>query len=303
MNKKTIKNAAVTLFFMTLATGCSLVTGLIAPADTSSINSAVSRKDEAYLEKVCNGESMARSDSDKEYACNQLERLRGPGKALAATCDDVVQKYDDASKDEYSFVASMADKMAECGHYAYLFEHVVHWGNNKEGAKLLGELEGKGKPVEAEFVKYLGSHKGPKFFAVEKNRKNDVLYGMDHITKWLIDKGSTQHCAAIAESATGANIVARVSVMDYFKEAKCKEGIPLAVELLLEDLPGDRTLGCNILGAIGDASVLEKVKVVAETDGFSTVKEEERNGRVWATKVYPVRDACLAASGKIKLRK
>lgn len=311
MNTKSIKKAAAALLFMTLATGCSLATGLLGSAggsvfeaaDTSSINAAVDRKDEAYLEKVCNGESAARGESDKKYACQQLERLRGPGKAMAASCDKVIQAYDDASKDEYSFVASMGNKMAECGHYAYLFEHVVHWGNNKEGAKLLGELESKGKPMEAEFEKYLGSHKGAQFFPVKEGRKNDVIYGMDHITKWLIDKGSTKHCAALAEAAKGSNLVAFTSSMEYFKQAKCKEGVPLATELLLADLPGDRILGCSTLGVIGDASVLDKVKVLAETDGFSTVKEEERDGRVWATKVYPVRDACLQASGKIKLRK
>lgn len=63
-----------------------------------------------------------------------------------------------------------------------------------------------------------------------------------------------------------------------------------------------RMYACEILGAIGDGSVAEKVKLVADTDGHSTVQEEERDGRVRATKVYPARDACLEAYGKIKLR-
>lgn len=307
MNRKTLKDTVATLSFITLATGCGLITRVVAPnslADITSINGAVDRKDEAYLEKVCSGDSPARAESDQKYACHQLERLQGPQKALAAaTCDNVIEKYEGAPKDKHEFVVSMGKKMAECGHYAYLFEHVVHWGDNKDGAKLMSELESSGKSMDAEFAKYLASHKGPQFFPVKDDRKNDVSYGLDHITNWLIDKGHTQHCAALAASATGANIVARVSVMNYFATANCKEGIPLATELLLADLPGDRTLGCNVLGKIGDVSVLEKVKVVADTDGYSTVKEEERNGRVWATKVYPVRDACLQASGKIKLRK
>lgn len=312
MFEKSTSRAVFSLLLMTLASGCSLLGGLglgevggigEKPADNSSINSASSRGDEAYLEKVCNGETPARQDSDKEYACNRLERLRAPKKALAVSCDDLQKAYEDAPKDDRKFVAAMSEKMAECGHYPYLFEHVIHWGNNNEGVEILQSLEKNGKPVEEEFGKYLESHKGAMFFATTQSKKNDVLYGIAHITKWLMGKGSTQHCAAIANAATGANIYARVSVMTYFKEAKCKEGVPLATELLAEDMPGDRTLGCRILGAIGDASVLGKVKIVAETDGYSTIKEEERNGRVWATKVYPVRDACLEASGKIKLRK
>lgn len=298
-----MKNTVAAVLFMTLATGCGFAAGLLAPADITSVNSAVSRKDEAWLDKVCKGEYPARKDSDKEYACHQLDRLRGPSKALAASCEEVIKSYEDAPKEDFTFVSAMGNKMAECGHYSYLFEHVVHWGNGNEGVKLLNELEDKGKPMEAEFKKYLESHKGPQYFAVKDGAKNDVLYGMDHITQWLIGKGRTQLCGAFAESAKGAGLVSRVATMDYFKQAKCKEGIPLATELLLEELPGDRILGCEILGAIGDGSVLEKVKIVAESDGFSTVKEEERNGRVWATKVYPVRDACLEASGKIKLRK
>jgi len=86
------------------------------------------------------------------------------------------------------------------------------------------------------------------------------------------------------------------------KEAKCKEGIPVAVETMVDESPRRRAYSCEILGAIGDASVLDKVKTLAETDGHSTVKEEQRDGRIWATKVYPVRDACLEAYGKIKLR-
>jgi hypothetical protein len=39
-----------------------------------------------------------------------------------------------------------------------------------------------------------------------------------------------------------------------------------------------------------------------QTDTYSEVREEKREGRIWGVKVFPVRDSCLAASGKMQLR-
>ncbi|MCK6589778.1 MAG: hypothetical protein L6Q76_19575 [Polyangiaceae bacterium] len=278
-----------------LVLGTSGCVGLLAPPGMKEMDAAYERRDEAYLEEHC-------GKKDGHYACKKLEALRAPAKIAALSCGEVTSYYENSSKEDASAVALVGRKLAECGEYTYLFERVVHWGNGGEGKQILIKLEEEGKPVEAEFVKYLASHKGPQFFPMEKNKGLVVKYTIHHISQWLVEKGHTQHCAAFAESATGANEWARTAVLWYFEQNKCKEGIPLATELLLDEEGGTRGYACEILGVIGDASVADKVKTLAETDDFSEVVEEEREGRVYAMKVYPVREACRAAYGKIKLR-
>lgn len=298
MRDKLIR-VAVTASFIAGVAGCAAMSDV---RSVRAINAAFDRRDEGELEKMCSGEIALASEKNRESACAKLEVLRGPKAVQRVDCEHVVAHYDRADKREAAFISAAARRMAECGQYTYMFEHVIHWGNSGEGAEILIKLEEEGLPLEAEYGKYLAAHKGPEFFVTVRDHENDVIYGLGHITKWLVTKGHTQHCAAIAESATGASATARTAVLEYFKEAKCKEGVPVAVDLMLDDSPNRRAYACEILGSIGDASVLEKVKTLSETDGHSTVQEEEREGRIWATKVYPVRDACLEAYGKIKLR-
>ena len=91
-------------------------------------------------------------------------------------------------------------------------------------------------------------------------------------------------------------------MIPYLKAAGCKEGIPVMVSSLTSDTANHRKWACQALGKVGTRAELDKVKTLAETDTYNFVREEERNGRIWGVKVYPVREACLAAFGKIKLR-
>jgi hypothetical protein len=297
--KHNLVRYALTAFLVVGTSGCA---GLLKPADSHSTpadDHSSDALDTRYAPAGAGGPSC-------EAAVNAWEKAQNPGPIID------LKPHEGESSDAYrarinaepSFATlfSAAKRVAECDQYPYLFEHVVHYGES-EGEKILVELEKGGAPVEAEFAKYLASHKGPQFFALKEGRPNDAVYGLRHITHWLVQKGrGAQYCPAIADAAKGANMTARMSLFDYLRDVKCKEGIAVGVETLLDDEARNRSLSCILLGSIGDASVLDKVKTVADTDGYSTVKEQERDGRIFGMKVYPVRDACLEAYGKIKLR-
>jgi len=277
------------LFF----TGCTLLQA-IKPVERDELLKADEEGNVEFLKSVCAGDKRVRYSDDKRKACNMVKRHE----AANVDCSNVVEAYENTPKNSEEFVGSMATKLAECGEHTFIFEHVVHWGNNAEGARILAKLEKEGQPMEEKFVEYASSHKGKAF--LPKHTK----FSLDYIGKWLIKKGSTGHCALIADAVKDGTELAKVWAFPYFKDAKCAaEGVPIAAEVLLSDSAQHRIWACATLGKLGDASVLGKVETLATTDAYSEIVEERTNsGSLVAVKVWPVRDACTAAAGKIKLR-
>lgn len=280
------------------ASGCGGI------ANYQTLQAAFDRGDLAYLEGACSGSIITVRGEDQRSACWKRDHLVRRNSTMGASCDQIVAAHQKTGAEDFKVAQAVSAKLAECGHWAYLFEHMMHWGNESEGVKILTDLDAAGKPVEAELAKYLAAHKGSRFFPVQGDRANDVRYGIAHLHDWLQKKGHVQqHCGAIGAAALGANTTARVAALGYLKEGNCKEGVPVALETLLDEDGEARVAACKVLGALGDASVLPKVKLVAETDGWAVVREEPREGRIWASRVHPAREACLDASGKIQLRK
>jgi hypothetical protein len=267
----------------------------------AEIDTAAQNGDFEFLHAVCSGEKPVNIEANKGWACNQLEKLEPQAKALAADCESVVQAYEDSHNSDRAYVAKMARKFADCGHYTALFEHVVYWGTENDGKEMLDELEQAGLPVEEKWLEYLATHKGESFFALE--HENSVIYGLKHIGLWLLEKGKNEHCAVMVESATGASEIARSAITSpYLEEAGCKEGVPIMVSLLLSDTPTQRWHGCRALGLVGDPSVLAKLDTLAEGDGHWELVEVERGGEIYQVKSWPVREVCKEAAAKIKLR-
>ena len=75
---------------------------------------------------------------------------------------------------------------------------------------------------------------------------------------------------------------------------KCEQGIPFAEKALTDKIPSVRRVSCIFLGEVGVAKHVEKLEILGSTDGYSEVQGRQ--------KIYPVRDACKEAAGKIKLR-
>ncbi len=282
---------------LSLASSFSLVAGCagtLLPVERKEVDSAIRDRDTATLTAICQGDKRVRVDDDKRRACNHL-------KAQAATsggCDTLVKRWEGAIVSEDT-QRSFGEQFAACKQYTDLFERVVHWGREEEGARLLVHLEEKGLPVEAEFVRYAETHTGEAFMPLPAGR---AKFALDNIGTWLIKKGHKQHCGTIAQAARGASMTAKAWTMPYFRAAKCVEGAPIAADALLSERADHRMWACDTLATIGTPANLGKVKVLGETDGYSEIREERREGRVWAVKVYPVRESCTAAAGKITLR-
>lgn len=293
---------------------CLSLTGCIGPLlelaagprlGVDAVNAAVTRGDEALLEQVCKGKVAATDGTDK-YACKQLEFISAGRAALAADCEAATQLYGGARQTDYALAKAMALKLIECGNYDYIFEHVVHMGGTTErqGARLLAELEAAGKPMEAKFAAYLETHRGPRFFSTAMKERADARHGIFEISVWLTQKKEpTQYCAAMAAAAKGANPVARLAILPYFGETKCQDGISVAVETLMDDEPESRIDACLLLATIGGPAAIQKLKIISSTDAYSEIRDEESsNGTVRSVRVYPVREACKEALGTALLQ-
>jgi hypothetical protein len=263
---------------------------------TADINDAADRQDIDFLRTVCNGGRPTRFADGKEYACDRLKRLESRQQALGADCVNVRATFDTSDTHDADYVTAMAKKIAGCGHWEHVFQAILLKGNNKAGVQMLMALDNDGFPVEQEWAKYLDTHVGPNFFPVEHL---ELLWGvsehpMDRIGDWLIAKGRTQYCPEVAKAAKSARDSARAGAMRYLTTAVCKEGLAILVSVLASDNEEHRLLACKALGAVGGKDELEKVLIVAQTDPASEVQDR--------VKTYPLREACLAAAGKIQLR-
>lgn len=284
--------------------GCATVSGMmgtVIPITHPQVQYALKNNDADTLKKICSGEWKVDVFNDKDAACDYVRKTEtqaAVAAAASAPCDQLSASYAKLAKTRQEDITVFGKAFAKCGMYKELFENVAHWGNNNEGARILKDVEAAGFPVEQEFVKYAKANPGVKFLPIDSPD-----YGLRHINLFLIQKGSLQHCPVYAAAAKGAKEEVKVWMLPYFREAKCKEGLPIAHEILLSSSPKYRIWACDALADFGDTASLKKVSTLASTDGYSEVREQQGNdGRVWGMKVFPVQDACKEAAGKIKLR-
>jgi hypothetical protein len=278
--------------------------GTIFPVRSEQLHDAKARKDVAFLKKICDGDLRVQYDGMKHEACEAQKELEAVGgnasgdgaagvPAGKADCSTVVERYNSARGDR-EFQIAMAKQFAACGKYTELFEVVAHWGD--DGKTLIAIDD---KQLENEFDKYAASHAGPAFLNVEHGK-----HAMRNIGDWLTKTKHLGHCDAVVKAATGAKEGVRVWTLPYLREANCTTGTPIAVGLLTSEYGLSRKWACHALGDIGDASVIPKLKILANTDGWSDMQEIRGNsGATYMTKVYPVREACTGAAGKLELRK
>ncbi|MBI3073450.1 MAG: hypothetical protein HYY84_15165 [Deltaproteobacteria bacterium] len=320
----------VVLMASFLATGCALLKGGGGGGGSSTrdaqkeLKEAQANKDVAALQKLCDDDSLGdpQSSAVPMNAPNSVQmkilanrRARGQAcreiKALAGDKDDgncatVVKRYEEAGwisgESHADHYAKWARRFVKCNNFAAIFENLAHrgdYGKGGEGVKLLQSLEKDGVPVVAEFVKYAKTHKGRRFLRIKM-----MSYAANHIGNWLVEGGHLDHCGVLSAALADADELLRAGILFYFTEAKCmKEGRALGVGLLAADRADSRRLACANLASTGDASVLKKLRIVSDSDGYNVVQERRGgDGRIYGVRVYPVREACKQAMGKIQLR-
>jgi hypothetical protein len=207
-------------------------------------------------------------------------------------CSKLDELFQDAAFEGVDQYTEGAKKFAKCGDYKSIFEDMAHigeYGSSSIGTSILIRLEEGGAPMKAEFTSYLQSHQGSSFLNIKHQS-----YAADHIGLWLRKKSYNDLCAPLAASLTDASDELVSNFLFYFEESRCKEGVPLAVNLLASDTAAFRKTACKSLATFGDKSAISKMQIVAESDNYYEIVDENR--------IYYVRDACSEAIGKIKLK-
>jgi len=275
-------------------------------AEDKEVSAANRRGDLGYLERVCSGQLPIRQGQTfvKKNACAFAKLHKETDAALHGTCGDVVARFASITPPGRHYVTEMAVQFAKCDKYAELFEQIASWGSASAGEGILRKLAEQGLPIEAKFLDYARTHAGAAFLHVGdlggRLGTTRGLTAIDNITSFLLDVGSKQHCSLISRAVVDASVEVRLGAFRYFSATNgCPEAIAVATGLLTSNLPSTRIAACQLLGHIGKASVVPKLKILADSDGYSTVVVKDGVG----VKVYPVRDACGAAAGKIALRK
>jgi hypothetical protein len=257
------------------------------------------------------------STLDQRFASLPEDPVRGCGWSCP---ESEAKRIDDAVHD-------LARQYAGCKQYAGLFERVAA---RYAGPAALEALEADAIPVEQAFVAYMQSHRGPAFMRTE-----DPAAAMWGVTQWLVKKRHMSHCPELATALDGASADAHGGAVFYFYKTRCKEALPRVVVALGSKSHQYRGAACEVLGDIGDASVLPRLQQLATHDPFSygmtsdadlareeaawdavddaddedeeddatmAAIETEQHSRANEKTHYPVRAACAAAHRALSKR-
>jgi hypothetical protein len=257
------------------------------------IDKALDARDFATLQKQCAG-AIPVGEANKARACAMAAMVEAED---TKDCDRSVAIFEQGPTGASNYLVDISKKLAECDRYPAIFEGVMPLSS--DGGKLLVALEQAGKPVEAKFIEYAKGHGGAAFLPVE-----DAPHGLSNISQWLLAAGHKNECQVLATAVTGASEDLHYAALGYFRDAPCKtEAVSVAAGLLTSETASHRLAACEVLGLLGDEAQSKKLALLAETDAYSELQEEQAgSGATYASRVYPVRDACRAAAGKIALR-
>jgi hypothetical protein len=295
-----------------LFSGCASVYGLFGiklpdkEADQKVVKEAYKKDDAAAIEKYCKNDDFKNKvhGSAQQLACKYKKRLAK--KALtaeidAAKCDTLLavwkEKRSGLKSKEAEVGTKVAVRLAKCGEYAYVFRHMINWGYDKPdayGRQMLTQMDEAGLPVEAEFLKWLSTHKASPFPLPGPRANHLGQMTLTHYSRWRLEKGDVD-CSLYYKPLSIFKTDAELGWVWFFLgEAKCEKSADTISQGLAHKKPVMRKFACMALGKIGNKTHLKKLNVLAKTDGtFKIVKKN---------KIFWVRDACLQAAGQIELR-
>jgi hypothetical protein len=273
---------------MGLAGGCG---ALAQPANGIDIIHAKQRDDITYLQEVCSGQRPAAHPNVKNSACNVLKDKTA---AQSTDCSTLVQRFEAAPKTSERDTNALMLQFDRCAMHKAFFETAAWYGS---GAVMDDFDDAK---LNAAVASYAASHVGPAFLPHSDASRGG--YAMRHLSNWLVQHKHLEHCAVLAKAVDGAAEPVRAWAIPYFKATQCAAATGATASLLTSQNPEFRLWACQGLGAYGTAAAEGKLKAVAETDGFSEIREETVNGRLYATKQFPIRIACAQAFGQVQVR-
>ncbi len=159
------------------------------------------------------------------------------------------------------------------------------------------ELDRAGESVFDSLVSYFANNDG--MFGGEEGGR--LARG---ISKWLVAAGDASRCAKLDPHMNKVRPESRGVFLWFYAQVGCAEqALPMALDLLTSRRHGQRVQACEALGKFGDASVVNKLEVLASTDPYKQEREvRTRNGHLGIEIFYPVRERCLAAAGRVRLR-
>ncbi len=262
------------------------------------------------LKAICQGQST-RSPyyhwRHRNQACKAVSAAgasAGLSAFSGATCQNAVamfEKHKQGLVSAYSLSKAqkqanfdaVALKLAKCGQWDYIFEKLMHWGGSHgQGRKMLDALHRAGFKLEKLMFAYMKRHRRRLFDFKHAG------YALDHWTGYLYDRRMFRNCRKWVKWAYKIPDKVWGNINWFLRNAKCRGAARVAIKRLRSNNARVRKGACVTLGVLGRRRHLRKVRILARTDGY--YKWVRRGWRKY--RVYPVRDACKAAAGKIQLR-
>lgn len=263
------------------------------------------------LKEICQGQRAAspfykwRSRKSACLAVASAGSKIGMQALASATCGTVISvfekhkdktvslnKRDMPEEQQQKNFNAFALKMAKCKKWDYLFTKLMHWGgSNGPGRKMLDTLTKAGHNVEKLALAFMKRSRGSFKF-------EHATHALSHLVGYLKDSRPNKSCRAWVKWAYKVPDEVWGSMNWYLRETQCKGAVKVAVKRFGSPLPRIRIEACKTVGKLGKRGNIRKLKVLAKRDGYSKwVRRGYRKVRIW-----PVREACSAAIGQIKVR-
>jgi len=314
--KKTISHSttsytACVAFALMAMTGCAFMKKKTA-ASKAEVRQAETDGDWAMIRDVCEKRRKARYKV-QPMACRKLKRHEAISKVESASCSEIKKVWKKGFRerrgaferpDKYArlnFVRAAAKRVAQCKHWAFLFERVAmdrgrFGGHGKAGLYAVAKA---GLPILEGWKRYMATHQGKKFFQMKWAGKDAVKAALV-TSEWLERGKHFQFCKPLVAATLRAHRQRVYAFRDYFSKARCKGAIPMMLEMMSASLWRIRQQVCYVFHGIYDRSILARVKDVAKNDPYSYVKTTKwRDGTVTKKTIYPVRKACSGIEKKI----
>jgi len=283
-----------------VAVGCKPTAATTAPTKTADPvvvedPMAAAKGDFEKLKTLCNTEIGSKQDQELVLkACPEMRRVGMEKFRLEFACDKIAAGWETYQavtdgkggdgEDAKANLGEAALAIHKCGHKDLLWEKLGPKGLNVVRALAAGAVD-----IEAEFLAYLETHKdAPLAFDGSMELANAV-------TTWLKDNAKVARCKDFGPYVEKVSDPVFKNFSWFWRETACKGVAPVVVKRLASTDAEVREGACKTLGEIGTKAELKAVETIAKTDAANKVEG--------VNTIYYVRDACLAAHGKIKLRK
>ena len=293
--------------------GCAgMMKNMMAKMDPSSgdktlVNDAIKANKWDDVEKYCDRKFKKVDGKKLHYkakriACDSSKKHKieaSDKEWKEATCKNIIKVWE---KNKRTFTSQRrrlkglhneaSVRMGKCGHYAYVFKELIHWGPLTQGAlgiKSLQAMDKAGLPIEKEYLKWFGKHSASPY------TPKLGMYALGHYIFWREMKGGNIDCnpyVKVWKVLEGGEDVAWA--YSFYRFTKCKAAADWVAKGLAHSYPKARHRACKTLGIVGNKSHTKKMGILAKSDGTYKI--------VRRTKVYWVRDQCRAAVGQINMR-